>query len=188
MYSKQGLSTLFVVKDEVKLYEPFIVILVGWLDIYTIRYVLELTVVLGRVVETIVLLFNLSFLTPRVMALFYLLKQSFCRFSWKFWYNCDICDNRRVSCNSTIGWWFTLHTRVSWWFPIPFVSWSSLWIQPRWVSPTFDVICWELCNLWPVQLNVVGGPEIRLFYLYNPLCSWVGMCGVDAWCYMLPIW
>lgn len=42
-----------------------------------------------------------------------------------------------------------VHTSLRWWFTIPFVSWSSLWLQQRWVSSGFDVIYWE--KGWEVE-------------------------------------
>jgi hypothetical protein len=48
MYSKQGLSSLFVFRDEVELYEPFVVIPVGLVRCYTSTHAHQLVVMLDR--------------------------------------------------------------------------------------------------------------------------------------------
>ena len=99
-------------------------------------------------------------------------------FSWNFWYNCDICDSRRVGCNSSICWWFTLHTRICRWLSLLSICWSSFRLQPRWVSfvsPLMFIylvfVRFLVCLFFRVErvtacgskvgkMDIVGGPEV----------------------------
>ena len=125
-------------------------------------------------------------------------------FSWNFWYNCDICDNRRVGCDCSICRWFTLHTRICRWFNLFFISWSPLWLQPRWVSFAPNVIfIFNNCSMFIIflffrvkrvtacgskvgKMDIVGGPEVCVSVSHLTCALLNGFCVCLA--YDLPWW